>query len=364
MSVEVYTKHSQGNIDLIKKMSYDFLTIANSPSREGMRISVSFYGYKVVIVPENKDIIGFCKRDKDVNRITNYTIGISERLLEEDVTAETLREVVGHEVAHYIAMKEFENSEHGELFREICSILGVKNDKTKLGHSLFLQNGSNKTLEKIKKLLALSESSNINESQSALVKAKKLMQDNRITSVDSVEQEKIYRVCLQEYKAYTAETAVLVQVIKLITGVWILKSDSGSSKKVYAHGTKSTVEIAEYLYSYLKREIYTQYISEKKRLNLKGSAKKSFYYGVLNEMGHRFKDQLQDNPEWALVSLDYENERKSKRFIYPTSRFYRSSSNSNINNRGAYSSGREVGKNVRIHNGISNQPRRSGLYLT
>ena len=284
-------------------------------------------------------------------------IFLSEELLSEAVSYETLKEVAGHEFAHYIDSCIYGNLGHGATFKSICKVLGIENDQAAIKHSLTQAAKTSSVLEKVKKLLALSESSNMNEAQSALLKAKELMREYGITEREN-STEKIYRVVLAEYKAYTAEISTLVTLAQKISNCWILLSYQTRGieniKVVYAHGTKTECEIASYIYDYLQKELKTQYATAKKNsYSMSYGGKKSFYLGVEYEMKKKFEQQAIKATGTDIVSYEELNGNLSKELIYPTMRMSRKSISNRISSAEAYLSGREVGKNLKIRNGLN-----------
>ncbi len=284
-------------------------------------------------------------------------IFLSEELLSEAVSYETLKEVAGHEFAHYIDSCIYGNLGHGATFKSICKVLGIENDQAAIKHSLTQAAKTSSVLEKVKKLLALSESSNMNEAQSALLKAKELMREYGITEREN-STEKIYRVVLTEYKAYTAEVSTLTTLAQKISNCWILLSyqtrGTENTKVVYAHGTKTECEIASYIYDYLQKELKTQFATAKKNSeSMSYGGKTSFYLGVEFEMRKKFEQQAIKATGTDIVSYDELNGNLSKELIYPTMKTRRKLVSNRISSAEAYLSGREVGKNLKIRNGLN-----------
>jgi hypothetical protein len=342
--IEVFTPQTKERMSLAKDIALDFGRAWNfSHPNQG----IGKY-FQLFIIPKEIKKLGFYSPKDD-------TIALSEAIFGESFDYQDVKEIIGHEVAHRIAHKVFNSSGHDPYFRQVCRDLGVNNDKSIFKHYEDQIVSNNKYLEKIKKLLALSESDFSAESNSALLKARQLMHENNISTVTD-QGDKVYRVCLTKFKAYTQELSALSLVVKLITGCWLLISgDTGEYKKLYAHGTKSEVEIAEYLFDFLKREFeqeYTKFASKRYR---KSGLKKSFYIGLKSSLRTRFsKDDKESNRREGLIPFEEINEKLSKELIYIDTKIVSKSSTITINNPYAYSAGKQSANNIRIYSGVKN----------
>jgi hypothetical protein len=175
-------------------------------------------------------------------------------------------------------------------------------------------------------------------------------------------------VILTPYNSYTTEISTITSIVKKISNCWILLSkgriDDKRTNIIYAHGTKTECELASYLFGYLKRELEYHYLQAKREQNLSYGAKRSFYLGVEHEMIKKLKTQEAETGNKALVQYDKENEEASKELIYKSTKFSTRSVSAAISNAEAYLSGRETGRNLKIHNGITNSgSKNSGFYL-
>lgn len=354
--------------NLVNNIFDEFFQIWNSQTG---RKSVSKYrllrgpnGEFATFTPDLKDsdevkVFGYFQENDYYGKIF-----LSETLLSESVSYETLRDIAGHEFAHFIDYCVNSNLGHGASFREICEVLGVENDEANLKTSLNEASKTSNVLEKIKKLLALSESSNINEAQSALLKAQKLMREYGISGEED-SSKKIYRIILTKYNNFTTEISSIIQIVKKISNCWVALFHEGGTSIAYAHGTKTECELASYLFDYLQRELAYHFNVAKKEHKLSYGAKKSFYIGVETEMMSKLRKQEAESQNNALVCYDAKNEEASKELIYKSQKFTKKSRSNEISNTGAYLSGRETGRNLRIQNGITgSNSGNSGFYLS
>lgn len=302
---------------------------------------------------DNEEVLGYCEYLGGA-----YQIILSEDLLSESVSYETFKEVVSHEFAHFIDGIVYQHFGHDKTFKEICKVLGIENDQAFMKHSLSEVSKTSNVLEKVKKLLALSESPNMNEAQAALLKAKQLMREYGISDRQN-SQEKIYRVALTDYKNYTTEISVILQIIRRMSNCWLLLSDN----KAYAHGTYSECEIASYLFDYLKIELNKLYQTAKREGRLSYGAKKSFYLGAEREILKRFDIQDAEKGSKDIVNYEFENEDSAKKFIYPSLNLSKKKLSGQVSDYQAYYYGTRAGQNLRIRNGVTSSSSNETLYL-
>ena len=359
-TIEQYSNLVSYSCSLSNQIIKDLLQIWNS-NDENEQVSL----FRLV-KNDNGDMVTFSPNlnSPDGGKVLGYmqSLGYSKRifltedLLSETVSFETLKEVVGHEFAHFIDSVVFGNLSHGATFKQICSIIGIDNDQASIKHSLNQVAENSNILEKIKKLLSLSESDNMNEAESALLKAKSLMREYGIAE-RKTDNEKIYRVALNEYNAFTAEINTLILIVRNVSNCWVLLSnnyDCGSRKKVvYAHGTKTECEIASYLYDYLQKELSNLYLKAKRENGLGRAAKKSWYIGVGNAMNNRFNKQQRETSSTELVSYNDMNKDLSHKLIYSETKISTKATSNYVANVNAYFSGKETGKDLKIRNGLN-----------
>lgn len=168
-------------------------------------------------------------------------------------------------------------------------------------------------LKKIKYALALSESNNINEAQSAMLFAQKLMVKYCISESDLSEHEekqamkKIRTISIVQDKArlmwYEKQ---LAQVIA--TNFKVVCYSSGSrtaSKKINYMGLEEDVEIAQEVFAFAFNRMTTFADNEVKRIeskerSYKSSFKNDFYRGFIDGLDKAFKQQVETN-DWGLV---------------------------------------------------------------
>lgn len=358
--MEVYSERTIMLTQMIRKEIREFLNIYQKKSGDNRKIYER--EYSVIIFPDGKENKnGFCRKEG-----RKFLLGFCEKIFHETVDWEDTKGIIGHEVAHLIVKRNIGDTfAHGDAFKEVCKILQVQEEFSKAVSSLKTP-VSNSLLNKIKKLLALSESPNQHESNSALLKAKKIMLENNIKTINP-DEDKVYRTVLFEYKRMTTELWVISSIVSLITNVWNIQvKNYPEVNKLYIHGTKSEIEISEYLFYYLKEELGRLYSEAKKNIRNKRGAKKSFYLGAYDELTKRFnkeKSILKEDKQ-LMISHTERIAELSKKYVYQNSKFNTSRRNISSGNFEAASSGKKAGKSVRIYQGIKDNKKSKTLQLS
>jgi hypothetical protein len=124
---------------------------------------------------------------------TRNTMQINQKLLRH-FPWEAVEHVVRHEMAHMIVSEIWklggQVAPHGDAFKKACKILDIPSTASDSASYLMEFGVTNEdVVRKVKKLMALSSSSNNNESTSAMAKAHKLMRKHNIKDVENTVDE-------------------------------------------------------------------------------------------------------------------------------------------------------------------------------
>ena len=163
---------------------------------------------------------------------------------------EYLDNVFLHELAHFVDCVVNGDSSHDGTFKKICLMLGVNEDfvgaKTKKGIDFYLSRQ-----EKIQKLLNLGSSDFTNEAESAILKARDLMEKWNISVND--EEDAIY--CAQvSFKRREAWLIHLGSAVGHITGAFPV-----INRTFYNYyGTREQAEAALYIHDSLVQAVNTR----------------------------------------------------------------------------------------------------------
>lgn len=165
---------------------------------------------------------------------------------------------------------------------------------------------------KIKKLLALSKSSNQNEAQNAMLKAQKLLIKYKL-SLQEIESYSIEKIKIEDFKTNQkfrgkSWKGNLAQVIADNFGCF-LYYNTGSYKvhRVCFYGKEEDVVIANIMFEYAVKwinlegnKLVKRMKQDKRRKHFDG-IKNDYALGFIAGLKERFKSQIKENESWGLV---------------------------------------------------------------
>lgn len=230
------------------------------------------------------------------------TIGISLDLLlnhSREEVCDTLKHEMAHQYADEVLLPEgVHETPHGSAFRYACRQLGIDTS------ARYRPAGEVSPLvRRIEKLLRLAESHNLHEAEAAMAKARALMEKYEVeVGLDQTEFRYAYigKPMLQRSTVKKVLSSLLQQFFQ-VRIVWLPSELLVHPKQVWvmeAMGTAANLEIAQYVYAYLNREL--EHLWNKHRAghpHQKGrSLKRDFQMGVL--LG--FKNKLAADQETSL----------------------------------------------------------------
>jgi hypothetical protein len=203
-------------------------------------------------------------------------IGLSWRLVSEHPWM-AVREVLRHEMAHQMAGELFmwSGDPHGDPFREACRLLNAdpraSHDYVSMQEVLLREDdpGPDRVLSRVRKLLALGQSSHRHEAEAAMAKAHELIARH---SLDLQTGGKTLSYCSLSVGEPMARHAVaeyaLSQLLRdfylvetLWIPAWVLRSHR-MGKVLEISGTRENVLMASYVYDFLQRTIDEQWAVE------------------------------------------------------------------------------------------------------
>ena len=198
---------------------------------------------------------------------------------------EELKDVIRHELAHYLAFIKYggDIEAHGKEFKELCLSFGWNETvyrASKEFENLKSCEKEEDKVRKIKKLLALSSSSNSFEAQQALLKARELMIHSAYTSIDS-QEEIFYLKRVLKQKAVEGKMRAIAKICEtFFVSCVFFKTEQAIYLELL--GSYEHVQIGEYVAQYLDKELENHYQKAKQEsLYLKGlGAKNAFFLGV------------------------------------------------------------------------------------
>ena len=183
----------------------------------------------------------------------------------------SVREVLLHEMAHQMAEEVLEGRQstpHGPFFQRACDLLRANpkasDDYKPLDDRISQEigGGEDRTLLRVKKLLALAESSNRHEAEAAMAKAHELISKYNLNLLGEEKGKEfisllVGRPALRHFVEDYA-LAGLLQDFYFVRGVWVpvyVPEKGKMGRALEISGTIPNVRIAGYAHDYVRRFI-------------------------------------------------------------------------------------------------------------
>ncbi|MBU8848605.1 MAG: SprT-like domain-containing protein [Desulfobacterales bacterium] len=322
----------------------------------------------------------------------NKTLSISSYLIKNEFW-DIVLEVLKHEMAHQYVSEFNDNADrHGKYFKIACKILGVHpafiagsaNDKTVQEFKGELPAEARKMLKKVEKLMALGQSGNEAEAQSASRKANYLLNKynlQRINTGDDNPDIKYLTICHKKKRIESIQRAILSVLrnyyyVNCLTSNTYHAQDDAVYKSIVLVGRRESLKVAEYVYRFLLDTGQTLWQDFKKKNNAKRGQKNSFDMGFIAGIDHNHKKMFEDSgskinknsslPMKTIKSLMEKNQIDNQIEIsrlFPklrTIKFGRHQTSS-----GAFKEGFKNGKNTHINKGMTHcQKGTTGLLVS
>lgn len=213
----------------------------------------------------------------------------------------------------------------------------------------------NKISEKIKKLLSLATSSNENEAKLASEKANELLIKHNL-NMSELKEESNYKNNRVVEGRQSVEDKFICNILQKHFFIQIVKSKGG----LHFLGEETNVEIAEYMYDYLKNTFKACFKQYREETGSKVGAKQSYYMGLYKGLNEQLtiKRQNVENETGLVVVKDGELTK------YMRDQFgrLRGGGNQRINagDQAARESGQEKGATMRIRKGLNSSTGSTG----
>ena len=290
---------------------------------------------------------------------SNRRLTLSYRLLREHSWEQTIQ-VFKHEIAHQIVSELYKvdnEPAHGPFFQKACLLLGIPGDAS----VAFEKNQTqSKLLAKIDKLLALGESSNHNEAESALRKAHELALRHNIdlkALKDSTQYS--FRVIGPRKKRLAAHYTIIMNILQEFYFVKALmtrrrdeKGDPQTQFEIY--GFPQNLDLAEYVFDFLIHQGHVEWDKFKKAHGRAVSKeKKSFLHGMYAGFGEKLREQhAQLEEEHELI---WTGDPALENFFKDRNPSTRTVSRGGRINPDIHNAGHEKGKQLKINAGLKGQ---------
>lgn len=253
---------------------------------------------------------------------SSRTIYLSRRLTLSQpwpVLVEVLKHEMAHQYVHEVLRLD-EESAHGPTFRALCERLGIDGSASGLPPTARATDGAEteaqKPLRRVARLLALAQSQNLNEAESAMREAQRLMLKHNLeehsarAGVRAAGQRYSYRQLGPVRRRVDESERLLAMLISehfFVESIWIPSYDvehgiRGSALEVC--GTPENLEMAAYVYDFLSRTADNLWQEHKRQAGLTGDReRRTFLSGVMIGFAERLAAEAKLQAQHGLIWL-------------------------------------------------------------
>lgn len=223
-----------------------------------------------------------------------------------------LKNIIRHELAHYITHLVFglDVLPHGKEFLCVCKRFNFKEDVSaaSIENSKLCDKSDlsveTKILEKVKKLLSLSQSDNEHEARLATIKANRLLQEHNLNlQGDISDDEETILIKVLKSKKITGKHQA---IYKILHHFFVAPVFSYGQGVVHLEiiGERDNVLCAEYIAHFLDHTLEKLYSKEKVKRTISGArAKKSFMLGIADGFIGKIKNEPSFK-ETAIIKME------------------------------------------------------------
>jgi Protein of unknown function (DUF2786)/SprT-like family len=312
------------------------------------------------------------------------TITLSVRLI-ETYAWDVVLEVLKHEMAHQITDEIYGAKDaHGPLFRRACLGLGMaewamraETDFADLGRLARREEPDEPTarlLSRIEKLLALATSSNEHEALLAMEKVQELYEKYQLDRLESAKKSDfVYRTISLQKRRIERFHYLIGSLLRDHFFVRVIfcsvfdPRDQCEYKALELMGTQESVQMAEYVYYFLKNQAHSLWNEYRRAHQKSGRSKNSYVIGVLSGFREKLERDRAERGKTstktgkALVLAANEALEKFVSYRYPRLTSVRRGTS--LRDGSSYRDGVEEGWKLILKKGIETSEERSGKLL-
>lgn len=349
--MRVYSETIFSFIEKCEKMLKDILKNETALNVRRKRFERGGYLYPIDVVAFEGENLGYFDPER-------YQIGINSALLYK-AKDNVIKDILRHELAHYLTTIEFGLNlmPHGREFKLICERHGWPSEISKASMNVELANltegdtKSEKTLSKVKNLLKLAESSNPHEAELATLKANQLLLKHNLKYAQTFSDEKLYVKVLMTQKRRNAKIGAVYDILRHFMVRPVL-SYGKNKVSLEATGSKTNLELADYVASFLNEELERQWNVIKAEKGLKGvKAKNSFFVGMARgyqEKVQKMEREFSSEESKSLVIISQKLDRQVERIYNRLS----NASTGSKTDPNSYNLGKKAGNSLTINKGV------------
>ncbi|MDJ0856643.1 MAG: DUF2786 domain-containing protein [Desulfobacterales bacterium] len=290
-----------------------------------------------------------------------------------------VRDVLRHEMAHQLAQTVLAadgQPPHGPAFQQACLMLRADPAATaqRTLHARLAANASNDrnpSHGRIRKLLALARSPNVNEAEAAMLKAHELMARHHVTIVTQDPRRQfasifLGRPALRHFREKYF-LANLIQDFYFVQGIWVpafVVAKGKMGRVLEISGTAANVTQAGYVYAFVEAHIDRRWREWTSRRRMTRRRKSDFAVGLIEGFRDKLERERRPRADAAERALIRQPDPRLEAYLqqrYPqTRRIQRGGGNQDPE---AYDHGRRIGANMILHRGVTHPTCRNGRRL-
>ena len=296
-------------------------------------------------------------------RRPDRTLEVSWELLAQQSWG-AMVEVLKHEMAHqYVdeVLRRHQETAHGSAFRAVCQERGIDARASGVPLDRSPSDEQGRVLERVTKLLALAESPNEHEAQSAALAAQRLMLKYNLENVAAQGPRSYGFRHLGRSTGRTSESERLLAAILgehfFVEAIWVpvwrpLEGKRGNVLEVC--GTPENLELAEYAHSFLTQTAERLWRDYKRAHGIRRNAdRRSFQAGVMSGFREKLARQQRAHERQGLVWVGDGDLSRFFRQRHPHVRHTRHVSRHRAE---VYGHGKAAGRDIVLHRGIQHGP--------
>jgi Protein of unknown function (DUF2786)/SprT-like family len=283
------------------------------------------------------------------------------------VVIEVLRHEMAHQYVHEI-LGETSEAPHGPSFRSVCERLGVDPASSGLPRAGTPHDEATaRAVERIARLLALAESSNVHEAEAATLAAQRLMLKYNIEARTRPSAGYDFRTLGTPTGRVEESERILAGILArhfFVEVIWIpvyrpLEGKRGSVLEIC--GSRANLEIAEYVYGFLTHACARLWVDHKSAQSLRSNReRRTFQSGVMSGFSTKLTRESKKHHAEGLVWVKDGDLGTYFRRRHPYVRNIRYGGSPRSD---AWHKGREAGEKLVLRRGVESGPVLRGRLL-
>lgn len=297
-------------------------------------------------------------------------IEVSRKLVLErswGVVVEVLKHEMAHQYVHEV-LGVVDQSAHGPAFRGVCQRLGIDAAAAGIPDAPAIEGDeeSSRVLERISKLLALAESSNLNEAQAAMNAAQRLMLKYNIDHITPKHGYGFRHLGSPTGRVSEAERRLASILMKhfFVEVIWVpafrpLEGKRGHVLEIC--GAHANLEMASYVHAFLLRTAEDLWKAHKKATGSRSDRdRRTFVAGVMAGFDDKLSTQRETNRSQGLVWVRDADLGRFYHARHPRIRNVRYTGSTRTE---AHAEGRAAGRQIVLHKPVTQGSSSGGKLL-